>query len=143
MISVSVSHSQLVGKATSRHRQPHTPGQPQGEEMLPSISCSHFCPHRSRDTHTHTERKAQACVWGKHVSFDSEVLSIASSSVRDSVKHRKHNDQTVLQVVLVAQLCVDITVDVLFCLGVGLGVSSFRCILMEKDGNGGSEWVYE
>lgn len=47
--------------------------------------------------------------------FDSEVLSLSSSSVRDSVKQRKHNDQTVLQVVSEAQLCADLTVDDLFC----------------------------
>lgn len=51
--------------------------------------------------------------------FDSEVLSTSSSSVRDSVKQRKHNDRTVLQVVSEAQLCVDLTVDDLFCLGRG------------------------
>ncbi len=49
--------------------------------------------------------------------FDSEVLSMSSSSVRDSVKQSKHNDQPVLQVVSEAQLCVDLTVDDLFCLG--------------------------
>lgn len=80
-------------------------------------------------------RVGHACV------FDSEVLSTSSSSVRDSVKQRKHNDQTVLQVVSEAQLCLDLTVDDLFCLG--RGVPSFRCIHMEKDGNGISEWVYE
>lgn len=75
-------------------------------------------------------------------AFDSEVLSMSSSSVRDSVKQRKHNDRTVLQVVSEAQLCMDLTVDDLFCLG-REGVPSFRSIHMEKDGNGVSEWVYE
>lgn len=39
-----------------------------------------------------------------------------------SVKQRKHNDQTVLQVESEAQLCADLTVDDLFCLGLGGGV---------------------
>lgn len=68
---------------------------------------------------------------------------MSSSSVRDSVKQRKHNDQTVLQVMSEAQLCAELTVDDLFCLvgSVVEGVPSFRCIHMEKDGNGSSEWV--
>lgn len=121
MISVSLSHSQLVGKATARHQQPHTTSQPQGEEMLPSISCSHFCPHRGRDTHTHIPRGnhkhacgASTCLW-----LGSPLRSFLFR--QRQCKTEKHNDQTVLQVVLVAQLCVDFTVDVLFCLGVGLG----------------------
>ncbi|CAB1430689.1 unnamed protein product [Pleuronectes platessa] len=44
-----------------------------------------------------------------------EVRSVSSSSVRDSVKQRKHNGQTVLQVGPEAQLCKDLTVDDLFC----------------------------
>lgn len=61
---------------------------------------------------------------------------MSSSSVRDSVKQRKHNGQTVLQVVSEAQLCEDLTVDYLFC-------CSFSCIHMEEDGNDDSKWVYE
>lgn len=82
---------------------------------------------------------------------DSEVHSVPSSSVRDSVKQRKHKDQTVLQVVLEAQLCAEFTGDVLFCLwvvgGGGGRAGVFQLPLhtahMEEDGKGLSEWVRE
>lgn len=90
--------------------------------MLPSISGSYFCQHRKKhNTLTHTEREAKACAWGQARVFDSEVHPVSSSSVRNCVKHRKHNAGTVLQVVSEAQLATDFTVDVLFCSAEGGG----------------------
>lgn len=97
-------------------------------------------------TLTHTEREAKACVWGQARVFDSEVHAVSSSSVRNCVKHRKHNARTVLQVVSEAQLATDFTVDVLFCSAEG-GVGCFSAFPLHtygrKDANGSSEWLYE
>lgn len=90
-----------------------------GEETLPSTSSSRFCPH------THTEREESTSMRVDRARVDdSEVHSVPSSSVRDSVKQRKHKDWTVLQVALEAQLCAEFTGDVLFCLWVGGGWGS-------------------
>lgn len=80
--------------------------------------------HRQRERGESTSMRVD----GARVD-DWEVHSVPSSSVRDSVNQRKHKDQTVLQVVLEAQLCANFTGNVLFSLWLGeWGVSNFRRI---------------
>lgn len=74
---------------------------------------------------------------------DSEVQSVPSSSVRHSENQRKHKDQTVLQVVLEAQLRANFTGDVLFCSWWGGFPLPLLTVHMEVDGKGLSEWVRE
>lgn len=60
-------------------------------------------------------------------------------SSSSTMKQRKHNDQTVLQVVSDASAACQS-----YCRGLVLiRGGGFRCIHMEKDGNVGSEWVCE
>lgn len=132
------------GKATSR--QPAAShGQPamaRRKKCCP-LSAVLISAHTGTEIHTHTHILRGK---HKHACGASTCLWLGSPLhvFLFRVKQKKHNDQTVLQVVLEAQLCADCTVDVLFCLGVGGGgFPAFRCIHMEKDGNGGSKWVYE
>lgn len=89
-----------------------------GEKCCP-LSVVLISAHTGANSHTHAHWEESISMHVEQARvFDSEVHSVPSPSVRDSVKQRKHNDQTVLQVVSEAQLCTDFTVDVLFCLWV-------------------------
>lgn len=114
-VSISVNHSRggvRLLQGTDGLRWPAGPGQ--GEETLPSISGSGVCPHTDRERGDSTSMRVE-----RARVDDWEVHSVPSSSVRDSVNQRKHKDQTVLQVVLEAQLCANFTGNVLFCLWLG------------------------
>lgn len=141
MISICFSHSQKGVKPLQHNQQHHMGRRKKCCPLSAVLISAHTGAEIHIHTHTHILRGKH-----KHACGASTCLWLGSPLhvFLFRVKQKKHNDQTVLQVVLEAQLCADCTVDVLFCLGVGGGgFPAFRCIHMEKDGNGGSKWVYE
>lgn len=129
------------GKVASRHRRSQMANKSmaggRNTALYQRLSC--LPTHRQRDRGESTSMRVdQARV------DDWEVHSVPSSSVRDSVNQRKHKDQTVLQVVLEAQLCANFTGNVLFCLWLR-GSGGFQLpphtVHMEEDGKGVSERV--
>lgn len=133
------------GKVASRHRR----SQMASKSMARGRNTALYQRFSCLPTHRQRERGESTSMRVDRARVDDwEVHSVPSSSVRDSVNQRKHKDQTVLQVVLEAQLCANFTGNVLFCLWLeGKEWGGFQLPLhtvhMEEDGKGISERVRE